>query len=157
MPHRRAAPGRPTILLAPRLDIVTPLRRRRDRPLWSVTHRPKSGGAPAYALPEQQVRLIADERRVLPGARGHVPRRELREPRVARVRLGLNEVGEEAQLFDERLEHFGGLDAAVRGAEPRQARRSHWQRHDWVIAAVERRIQRYPGVGRQRDVPDAAT
>src|SRR5437773_1619922 len=32
--------------------------------------------------PEQQVRLIAEERRALSGSRGHVPRRELREPRV---------------------------------------------------------------------------
>jgi len=40
---------------------------------------------------------------VLPAARGCVPGRELREPRIARVGLGLNEVGQEAQLWDERL------------------------------------------------------
>src|SRR5207247_3795018 len=107
--------------------------------------------------PEQDVRLIADERRVLPGAPGRVPGRKLGKPRIALVGLGLNEVGEEAQLLDERLEHLGGLDASVRGAEPRQARRSHWQRHDWVIAAVELRIQRHPGVGRPPNVPDATT
>src|SRR3989442_3130274 len=46
--------------------------------------------------PEQEVRLIAEERRALSRSRGHVPRRELRKSRVARVRLGLNEVSQEA-------------------------------------------------------------
>src|SRR5256885_5139944 len=94
---------------------------------------------------KQEVRLIADERRALPGARGCVPGRELGKPRIALVGLGLNEVGQEAQLWDKRLEHVRGLDVAVRRAESRETRRADQQRHDWVIAAVEVRIQRYPG------------
>src|SRR2546430_16252837 len=59
---------------------------------------------------KQEARLIAEKRRVLPAARGCVPGRELCKPRIACVRLGLNEVGQEAQLWDERLEHVRGLD-----------------------------------------------
>src|SRR5438105_7131390 len=104
---------------------------------------------------KQEAGLIAEERRALAGSRWHIPGCELRESGIAGVGLGLNEVSEEAQLWDERLEHFGGLDASVRSAEPGETRRAHRQRNDQIVG-VGLRIERYPGVGRQRNVPDAA-
>src|SRR6266550_4753470 len=103
-------------------------------PSTSLSGNAEAGWIQLVDRVKQEVRLIAEQRRVLPAARGCVPGRELCKPRIACVRLGLNEVGQEAQLWDKRLEHVRGLDVAVRRAESRETRRAHRQRDEWDIA-----------------------
>src|SRR5439155_26820870 len=107
----------------------------------------KAGSIQLVDRVQQEAGLIPEERRALAGLRWHIPGCELRESGIACVGLGLNEVGEEAQLWDERLEHFGGLDASVRSAEPGETRRAHRQPSDQAVG-VGPRNGLYPGVGR---------